>query len=79
MASSTPQSVSPEVLRQNRGPNIVAGSSVCFTLATIALIARFYVRRMKSVALGPDDWLVMAAWVRAVASHRNESYKLTRP
>lgn len=60
----SPPPLTPEELQQNRGSSIIAGTSVVFTLASVAIILRLWSRRLKRVRLGLDDWLILAAWVR---------------
>lgn len=70
MSPTDLSNIPPEKLKENRGPSLLAGSSVVFVLATIAVILRLWARRLKRVKLGLDDWLVLAAWVRLTARLR---------
>ena len=56
-----PGNLPPEYLAQTRGPRVVAGAAVVFSLATIAVICRIWARRMKRLPLGADDWWAIAA------------------
>ena len=46
------------------GPNIIAASAVCFTIACIAVALRFQARRMAMIKYEADDWLVVIGLVR---------------
>ena len=41
----------------------MAGTIVVFALASIAVLLRFWARKIKNVELWLDDWLVVASWV----------------
>ena len=43
---------------------VYAVTTILSGLATGAVLLRFYVRRLKRVKIGPDDWTVLAGMVR---------------
>ncbi|RWA11981.1 hypothetical protein EKO27_g3116 [Xylaria grammica] len=62
MSSQLPP-VSPPIDYYNNGPGMVGSTLVLAFLATIAVILRFWARRLTKVPLGLDDYLVLAALV----------------
>jgi hypothetical protein len=46
-----------------KGTLVTVITSVFIVLATLAVIGRFCARRIKSVALGADDWLIFLSLV----------------
>lgn len=65
MAKILPGNVPPDV---NRGPMAIGVVSVAFTLATVFVALRIYVR-WKKHAHGWDDFMIYFAWVRPQAFH----------
>ena len=45
------------------GPQMIAVISIFTSLATLAVIGRFYSRTLKGLAFGIDDWMTLVALV----------------
>ena len=60
----------------DRGPDVIAGTTATFTLATIAVILRLIARRISKSVLRADDWTILAAWVR-IGPYEPETKLLT--
>ena len=54
--------------RDYRGGEVIAGTVVVFALASLAVLLRFWARRLKNVELWFDDWLIAVAWVQSAAT-----------
>jgi hypothetical protein len=64
-------SLTPETIAQLRANDhddlrepLVVGHSVCFSVAFISVILRFWVRRLTKNFFGMDDWMILAGMVR---------------
>lgn len=53
---------------QNKGPVIIATSTISLSLAFIAVFLRMLARRLKSVCYSWEDWLILAASVSGFIS-----------
>lgn len=51
------------------GNRLVIAASVCMGLSTIWVGLRIWTRRYVTQALGPDDYLIGAAWVSLCSQH----------
>jgi len=49
-----------EHISDNKAPDIIAVNVICFFIACSAVAARFTARRIKKIAYGADDWLILA-------------------
>ncbi|MCJ1435265.1 hypothetical protein MMC27_004637 [Xylographa pallens] len=49
-----------EHISDNKAPDIIAVNVICFSIACSAVFARFTARRIKNIAYGADDWLILA-------------------
>ncbi|KAL8747133.1 MAG: hypothetical protein Q9190_000956 [Brigantiaea leucoxantha] len=50
-------------VRDDRSQDIVVSHAICIALAAIAILLRFVSRRLGKVAVGADDWMIVAAFV----------------
>lgn len=57
----------PSQFYADRGPGIVVGVVILGILATSAVFLRVIFRHLKSLKLGPDDWLIIFSLVRGAA------------
>ena len=48
---------------EDLGPQIIIVSTVFTSLATLAVMGRFYARKLKRLELGADDWTTLAALI----------------
>ena len=53
-----------EHVSDDKAPDIIAVNVICFSIACSAVFARFTARRIKNIAYGADDWLILAGLVR---------------
>jgi hypothetical protein len=60
-------SLTPEAIAQLRANDhddlrepLIVGHSVCFAVAVVSVLLRFWVRRLTKNSLGMDDWMILA-------------------
>ena len=54
------------IAAENIGPKITIVSSIFAGLATLAVLGRFWARRLKGLEVGSDDYVTVAALVRVL-------------
>ena len=69
MSSFPPDAATnPDLPHDSLGPQVIGICSAMLVLVTLAVAARFWIRlKLVKGGLGADDWLILVAWVLAVA------------
>lgn len=57
--------------------NVYVADILLSLLATVAVIARFWVRKLRKARYGADDWTILASLVRRIARLHRPSTGLT--
>lgn len=45
-------------INEDKGPTLWVVNTIFIVLATLAVIGRFYARKLRSLPLGADDWTI---------------------
>ena len=62
----------PDLPHDSLVPHVIGICSAMLTFVTLVVVARFWVRlTLVKGRLGADDWLILVAWVLAVAFDLN--------
>lgn len=50
-------------IHDNRGPDMIVSTVICIALASVAVVLRFYARRLSKAQLWFDDYMMIVALV----------------
>ena len=81
MAAPSPSEIQYQLdhIHEDRSSDIVVSHVICLTIATVAVILRFASRRLCKAAILADDYMIIAALVRAIIDADRRSITCSFP